>query len=204
MSSGIAIFDVTGVELPGDSAGRTPSAGTRLYQYRCSSRRVFVCESFGAPPQASMKSPPGPSLVVSNGGDTIKVAQQTAPRRPEIASIDRCADSVRRRVESFSPRLDISVVVRLIDGASSTELVIRHDGMAAGQTRPEGRASVGRLIGIPRPRVASIPGRDQVTLSPFAAEELVNHLKKATDQELPVARENVIPAGYDTSDLVGE
>ena len=37
-----------------------------------------------------------------------------------------------------------------------------------------------------------------------AVEELVNHLKKATDQELPVARENVIPAGYDTSDLVAE
>jgi hypothetical protein len=37
----------------------------------------------------------------------------------------------------------------------------------------------------------------------YAVEELVNHVKKATGQELPVARENAVPGGYETRVFVG-
>ena len=37
----------------------------------------------------------------------------------------------------------------------------------------------------------------------YAVEELVNHVKKATGQQLPVAVETDIPAGYDSRVFVG-
>ena len=69
--------------------------------------------------------------------------------------------------------------------------------------RPETAFSQLSLVRDAKVRAVVVTGAKPSPVAAYAVEELVSHVKKATGQQLPVALETDIPAGYDARVFVG-